>query len=259
MKHQLIAYIKFILRSTNQHGVHSPFVYNLVTKCFYKKTPEKLSQQITAYRKQLLQNKEFITVTDFGSGSKIFKDNQRRIDQIAQKVAISPKRAELLIRIVAYFKPANALEIGTSLGIATTSMHLGNPHTKITTLEGCPETSAVAQKMFAKNNFKNINPIITEFAKYLNTLKRTSSKFDLIFFDGNHTKEATLNYFETLLCTTTNDSVWIFDDIHWSKEMTEAWEIIKEKPEVTVTIDTFYWGFVFFRKEQVKQNFTVRL
>ena len=40
--------------------------------------------------------------------------------------------------------------------------------------------------------------------------------------------------------------------------MEEAWEIIKKHPKVTVTIDTFQWGIVFFRSEQVKEDFIVR-
>jgi predicted O-methyltransferase YrrM len=82
---------------------------------------------------------------------------------------------------------------------------------------------------------------------------------DLIYFDGNHRKEASLHYFEKLLPLVHNDSVFIFDDIHWSKEMEEAWEQIKAHPQVSVSIDTFYWGLVFFRKEQEKEHFTIRL
>ena len=89
--------------------------------------------------------------------------------------------------------------------------------------------------------------------------KCSSNKYDLIFFDGNHQKEATLNYFETLLETAHNDSVFIFDDIYWSKNMTDAWETIKNHQKITVTIDTFFWGFVFFRKEQLKEHFTIRV
>jgi hypothetical protein len=44
-----------------------------------------------------------------------------------------------------------------------------------------------------------------------------------------------------------------------SKSMTEAWDIIKQHPQVTVTIDTFFWGVVFFRKEQLKEHFVIRL
>ena len=72
-----------------------------------------------------------------------------------------------------------------------------------------------------------------------------------------HSKKATLDYFEALLPTISNDSVWIFDDIHWSADMEEAWEIIKNHPKVTVTIDTFQWGIVFFRTEQEKEHFII--
>jgi hypothetical protein len=67
-----------------------------------------------------------------------------------------------------------------------------------------------------------------------------------------------LAYFDLLLTTITNDSVWIFDDIQWSPEMEEAWEVINNHPKVTVTIDTFQWGFVFFRYEQEKEHFVIR-
>jgi predicted O-methyltransferase YrrM len=81
----------------------------------------------------------------------------------------------------------------------------------------------------------------------------------LIYFDGNHSKEATLEYFELLLPTINNETVWIFDDIHWSPAMEAAWEVIKNHPKVTVTIDTFQWGIVFFRTEQPKEHFVIRV
>jgi len=56
-----------------------------------------------------------------------------------------------------------------------------------------------------------------------------------------------------------NNSVFIFDDIHWSKEMQEAWQEMIAYPEVRVSIDTFQWGLIFFRKEQTKQDFTIRV
>lgn len=43
--HNLIAYIKFLLSATNQHGVHSPFVYEYVTKCLYSR-PQKTKHRV---------------------------------------------------------------------------------------------------------------------------------------------------------------------------------------------------------------------
>jgi hypothetical protein len=41
--------------------------------------------------------------------------------------------------------------------------------------------------------------------------------------------------------------------------MEEAWNIIKEHSLVTVTIDVFQWGIVFFRREQPKEHFIIRV
>ena len=264
MLHILTSYIKFLWNSTNSHGVHSPFVFDLVRKCFYDKTGHPECKILTEYRNALLQNKDIIEVTDFGAGSRVFKSNARAIDQIAKNAGLSAKDAEMLFRVVRYFQSAHILEIGTSLGLGTASMSLGNPKSKITTLEGCGETAKVAQFQFQKFNC-NVNLVVTEFDNYLNGLQLSKSDFrlstfdfQLIYFDGNHSEKATLRYFELLLPTITNETVWIFDDIHWSAGMEKAWETIKRHPKVTVTIDTFQWGMVFFRQEQQKENFVIR-
>jgi len=263
MLFQIKSYIKFLWNSKNEHGVHSPFVFNLLTKCFYDKKPKPEYAILKNYRKSLLDNKNFIEVTDFGAGSKVFKSNRRQIAKIAQTAGISTRRAELLFRITQYFRPAAILEIGTSLGLATSALALGNIDAKVITLEGCPETANQGQLQLEKFNLKNVNSVVTEFEKYFKDiqkeLKTDTDKFDLIYFDGNHSKKATLAYFEILLPTITNDTVWIFDDIHWSLDMEEAWEAIKNHSKVTVTIDTFQWGFVFFRYEQEKEHFVIRV
>jgi predicted O-methyltransferase YrrM len=258
MLFQIKSYLKFLWNSKNEHGVHSPFVFSLLTKCFYDKESKPEYSTLNNYRKSLLENKNFIDVTDFGAGSKVFKSNKRQIAKIAKTAGISKKRAELLFRVTLYFKPKNILEIGTSLGLATSAFAFGNPKAKITTLEGCPETSSVAKTQFQKFNFNNVENIISEFKQYFINLNLETRSFQLIYFDGNHSKKATLDYFEYLLPTIDNDSVWIFDDIHWSSDMEEAWEAIKKHPKVKVTIDTFQWGFVFFRREQEKEHFIIR-
>tara|TARA_R110002049_G_scaffold3795_5_gene27674 strand:+ start:153583 stop:154356 length:774 start_codon:yes stop_codon:yes gene_type:complete len=257
MLYQSIHYIKFLLKSTNQHGVHSPFVYNLVTKCFYDKTKYEAYKSILDYKKALLKNNTEIKVTDLGAGSQVMKHQKRRVSNMAKNAGTTTNRAKLFYRLTKYFKPENALELGTSLGIATYAMSLGNPKPNITTIEGCPNIAALSKDNFLKNKAENISVIIGNFNDEIHKL--TSNTYDLIFFDGNHQKEATLHYFETLLKTTDNNSVFIFDDIYWSKGMTETWETIKKHPKVTVTIDTFFWGFVFFRKEQVKEHFIIRV
>lgn len=239
-----------------------------MTKCFYVKTNYPEYSILKNYRNSLLENKNTIEVTDFGAGSRVFKSNTRAINQIAKNAGISSKRAKLLFRIVRYFQPNEILEIGTSLGLATSALSLGNKNAQIITLEGCPETISIAKNQLELQNLNNIEFVNTEFSSYLKNPKPDPSDSELekqtrnpilIYFDGNHSKKATLDYFELLLPTITNDSVWIFDDIHWSSDMEEAWKIIKNQTKVTLTIDTFQWGIVFFRSEQEKEHFTIRV
>ena len=257
MFHIIKSYLKFLFHSKNEHGVHSPFVFDLVTKCFYDEMNYPKYSILKDYRKSLLENQNAIEVTDFGAGSRVFKNNQRKISAIAKNAGISSKNAELLFRIVRYFQPESILEIGTSLGLATSALSLGNKNAKITSLEGCPQTISIAKNQCQLQNLNNIEFVNTKFEDFLTTDNRQPTTYNFIFFDGNHSKNATLDYFKLLLPTIINDSVWIFDDIHWSKDMEEAWEVIKNNPKVTVTIDTFQWGIVFFRKEQTKEHFII--
>lgn len=257
MLYSIKAYFKFLKNSTNQHGVHSPFVYDLVTKCFYDKTNHEEYKVLKQFRKDLYNNSKTLNITDFGSGSRVFKSNERVISQIAKTSGITSKRTQLLFRLVNYFDCKNILELGTSLGMGTSALSLANKNSKVTTIEGCPETANIAQEQFNRFQPNNIDLKIGRFEDVLPQL--TSNQYGLVYIDGNHQKDTTLEYFETLIPTATNTSVFIFDDIHWSKGMTEAWETIKKHPKVKVSIDTFFWGIIFFRKEQVKEHFTIRI
>ncbi len=257
MWYQIKSYINFLVKSKNQHRIHSPFVYNLVTQCFYDKKKYYAYSELKEFRDQLLQNNESIEITDFGAGSRIFKSNNRKISSIAKNVGATPKRQQLLFRIVKYFNSKNVLELGTSLGLGTAAMSLANPSAKIKTVEGCPNTSKIARRFFTDFKLKNMELYTTTFKDFFK--ENPSEIFDLAYIDGNHNKEDTLHYFQILMDKINNDSVLIFDDIYWSPAMTEAWSQIIQHPKVTVSIDTFYWGLLFFRKEQEKQHFIIRV
>ena len=257
MKYQIKSYIKFLRNSTNEHGVHSPFVYDFLTKCVYDKTQFSAYTELKQYRKELSESKEVISVTDFGAGSRVFSSDERLVSAIAKTAGITKKRQQLLYRIAKYFQPTQALELGTSLGIASVALASGAPSSKVVTVEGCPSTWTVATSMFQKFQKKNIHAQQETFEEFFK--KDAIDTYDLVFIDGNHNKERTLGYFELLLKYIHNDTVLIFDDIYWSAEMTKAWEQIRTHSRVTVSIDSFQWGFVFFRKEQHKEHFTLRM
>ncbi len=257
MLYQAKSFIKFVLLSKNSHGVHSPFVYHLVSKCFYDKRVYPEYSILKNYREKLLTDDQFLEITDFGQGSRVFKTNKRKVSGIAKNAGITAKRQRLLFRLVRYFMPSEVLELGTSLGLATAAMALGNTSAAIKTVEGCPNTAKKAKEMLEAFHLKNIQLYAQTFETFFSENKGENYQF--VYIDGNHNKEKTLQYFEILLERVENNSVLIFDDIYWSKPMSEAWQEIIAHKKVTVSIDVFYWGIVFFRKEQQKEHFTIRL
>ena len=257
MSYGFTSYYKYLLASKNQYGVHSPFLYDYLTKGLKKQEPLDL-HKLVSLRKELGRNQDEIQVRDFGAGSKSLSKNKRKIADISQKAGISTKRGKLLAKTTRYFQPRSILEIGTSLGLSTAYMVAGAPNARITTLEGCPATAGLAQENFTKLGLEHINIEIGEFNQNLDRVVH-NQKYDLIFFDGNHQKEPTLDYFKRCLKAADDNSVFIFDDIHWSPEMETAWEEIKNHPQVTLSVDTFKWGLVFFHQGRAKEHFTIRL
>ena len=255
--YQIIAYIKFLLKSTNEHGVHSPFVYNFITKCLYDKKRYNNYDDLKAYRSQLLNSKESLKITDFGAGSKRMSNRKRRVSKMVKISSSSFKDTQLLFRISQYFKFKNTLELGTSLGVGTQALALGHSKNKITTVEGCQNTFQFSEKNLKVLHLSNTICINSDFRSAISQLHQES--FDCIYFDGHHNKEATLAYFNLLISKAHNNSVFIFDDIYWSRDMTQAWETILKDSRVIVSIDSFNLGFIFFRKEQPKQHFRIRL
>ena len=116
-----------------------------------------------------------------------------------------------------------------------------------------------------KNNFSNLglNNIRLIEGNFDKTLKPTLNTLlvdvDFAFLDGNHRYQPTIDYFNQLLPHLNEHSVVVFDDIHWSKEMEQAWYEIQQNNMVTLSIDLFFVGLVFFKKDfKVKQHFSIR-
>ncbi|NGZ89482.1 class I SAM-dependent methyltransferase [Psychroflexus sp. C1] len=257
MWYPIKSYLPYLLNSQNQHGLHSPFVYKLVTECFYDTSHREAYSVWKNLQKQLFKSHGVIQVKDLGAGSRVFSSAERKISSVAKNAGTTYKRAKFLHRLTYYLKIENALELGTSLGLESVAMGL-NKQIQLTTIEACPATAKVAQTNFKQLKLSNINSKIDTFNAFLKNLNQ-DTKFDLVFIDGHHDGEATYNYFLQLLKHQHNESVFIIDDIYWSKDMHQAWKKIIQHPEVTVSIDTFFWGMIFFRKEQAKQDFKIRL
>lgn len=247
------AYLRYRSKSVTKHGVHSPFVFDLVTKTLPVDHTNYGDFTAEKWRAECLANENSINVTDFGTGT----SGPRKISTIAKRAAKSPKQGRLLYRLVKRFQPTTILELGTSLGISAQYMREGAPEARFISIEGCPETARLAQEGMKKNNV-SIDIRVGDFTAVLTGVLDELKTIDFVYIDGNHRRQPTLDYFRLIRQYAHNETVIIFDDIHWSLEMEEAWRTICEDETVHVTLDVFHFGIVILRPEQVKEHFVLR-
>jgi len=163
--YSFFARLKFLLSATNQHGVHSPFIYQFVTKGLYKK------------------------------GNKNYTKTQN-----------------VLFKCISYFKYSK-------IGLVNDSHELR----------------------------LHLNSIS-------NDLDYNDCPFDLIYADST-----TKPFTNVSQKNIHNNSLLLIAGIYKNRQQTKRWEAIKDLAVVTVTIDLYYCGIVFFRKEQAKEHFKIRI
>ena len=251
-------YIIYWFSSVGRHGLQSTFLYNL-NESVWRYDKKKLSQKrIESYRKRCLKDKIAVAVNDFGAGVNGNLKKELSIASIAKNAAKHPKYARMLFRLMEYLKPNTVIELGTSLGISSLYISSGNPKMKLTTLEGCDAIAEFSRKQFQQFPDLNIEVITGNFDTTLSELLKSQSKIDSIYIDGNHRYEPTMRYFTLCLPYMHDESFIIFDDINWSKEMKSAWQEKIKHPSVSVSIDVYMMGIVFFNKGFSKQDFKIR-
>ena len=249
-------YIKYLIQSQNILRVHSPFVYSFYKNVLIKnKTYEDKS--ILDLKNYYFQNDFKIPTEEYGAGSKtIRKELSSKL--LLKNVASKNKYGNVLANLTEFGNCKKILELGTSLGIGTAYLASKKYHSEIISIECNKELAKLTKKTLQKFNFNNIEIIANTFDDSLNELLTKNTKFDLVYIDGNHTKEATLRYFNLLSNHIHNNSIIVFDDIYWSKGMTEAWQEIMKSEKVRLSIDIFKFGIIFFRNENYKkEHFTL--
>lgn len=257
----ILKYINYYLFSGHGkgYGIHSPFIYEYVTKVLRDRTTDRNIRRIDDLGSELRSEKAKVETGGFGAGSHFRKRNNARIGNIARLSSTQKKYGNLLYRTVMFFKPKVILELGTSIGIGTSYLALPDRNANIYTIEGSEVLSTLARENFSKLKIRNIKQYTGEFIEVLPGLLDQLPDIDLIFIDGDHREEATINYFELCLEAVNSESVIILDDIHWSSGMEKAWERIKKYSNVKLTLDLFRFGLVFFREEVYsKQHFRIR-
>lgn len=261
MFYAIYQFIKHYASATFIDVLHSPFVFELYNQCVKRaEINDSNITRISILKNKLVLDQRVIEQEDWGAKGNGKKRN-RTLSSIASRDSKSTRIAQIIYRLVKYFKPKYCIELGTSLGFTTGYIAAGlETDGVVISIEGSPLIATQAQvNLNTLGLLSKVKLEIGQFDEKLPEVLHTLPKLDFAFIDGNHTYEATLRYFELLKPHVHNDSVIVFDDIYWSKEMTKAWIHIQKDPMVSVTVDLYAVGLVFFRKEQRKQDFRLRV
>ncbi len=258
--YQVKQYLKYLVVSQTRYTIHSPFVFDLVNNVLRDKTFYDDFVALDEMKSNLFQRTDIIETVDFGAGAGM-KKYATKVGHLGRMVKQRSQRKQqlgLLYRLTRYFKPDYMLEFGTAAGISASYLKKGHPQGHLITMEGCASLAAVAKEVINEVGIDDVEVCVGNFDVILPKILTRCPKLDFVFIDGNHRKEPTLKYFNACFPFATDNSVFVFDDIHWSKGMDEAWKAIKSDTRVSLTIDLFWFGLVFFRKGIEKQDFIIR-
>lgn len=248
-------YIKYRWNAKGRHGIHSPFVYDLLDKAFRKIPSKEFYERRRQLFKRLKSNRDEIEVVDFGAGSRYF-GSKRKVSEIFKRSASKGRKGIILQQLISHFQSKEILEFGTSLGIGTYSLAFNHPFAKITTVEACPNTLVEAEKNFQFLGLENVLTVNSRFTDFLN--EYSGPKFDFVFVDGHHDGHALITYLETLSVHTHDETIFVLDDIRWSESMKNAFDQLVHSEEYHVTIDLFQIAIIAKRSHQTKEHFVVK-
>ena len=220
----MTSYLKYLLQRKSEYGIHSPFVYDFMCKVLNDSGSNR--DYDTIYRvARLLDKRKYIHY------------NLR-------------KQSRLLYRMVRYFEPDSVVSFGRLTALNTTALALGHLQTKIY-LEQSDDFLEPLNSMGIVNvNLIQPAEFDSEHFRRLNT--------GFVFFSRASFEDDTWDYLVDCLNYKTADSVFVFEGIHHNKAMEDAWEEIKGNEDVSVTLDLYCIGMVFFREGIEKQDFVLK-
>jgi len=255
-----LKYLKYLLfsRHSKGHGIHSPFVFDLVSGVFRNKIDPGIVLIIENIRKKLISDNRIINVLDLGAGPSMNKSSLRKVSDIVKYSAVPAKYGILLSNLATEFGKPAIVEFGTSMGISTMYLASGCREAPVYTMEGCPSISKLAGENFREAGLDNIRQMTGSFDDLLPELWNKVIRPGLVFIDGNHRKGPVVRYFSEMARISGKDTVIAIDDIHLSKEMENAWTIIKQYENTSFTIDLFRMGLVFFREGMDHIDYVIR-
>ena len=262
LRHYLTAW------NTGGEGVHSPYLFEWVRMVMYDKHAYRIWNNIEQVRARMIASREVVEFVDYGSGMRLLGEkasSKRLVREIAKGSLAKAKYAQVLFRLVNWLghqlrkdnEGLTLVELGTSLGVTTAYLAGVDTRDKVYTYEGCEAVAKIAKENWKLLGINNIDCRVGEITADI--LDRDLERVDVAFIDANHTYAGTRAYFNVLAEKVHRKSVMIVDDIHYNKEMEQAWREICADERVTSTMDLYQMGLVFFDKDYWKRDYRIRV
>ena len=248
-------WIEFYRKAKTIYQTHSPFLYEFYTNVLPTNKEYYAFAEIEKVRKQLKDRKKIIDFTEYGAGSRVMKGDKRFVSKIARSGISDGSRCRNLFNLVNYLSPWRVLEFGTSLGVSTMYLAAARKSTIIDTVEVNDQLVEIAKENAQKLALSNINFYQSKFEDFINTLNQ-DVKYNIVYLDGNHTFEATTDYFQRLLPHMAENCVVVVDDIHWSEGMYKAYEVLNTHERVFASVETAFVGYLFLDNKYPKAKHT---
>ncbi len=216
-------------------------------------------KKIEDQRSQLLETDDTIKV-DFSLNNDPETNSDESKSENIRDVcfaSVNSSYGSLMHRLVRDFAPKNCLELGTCLGISTAYIASAlklNGSGRLVTLEGSPSRSKYAESILSKINLPDIDFVVGPFNQTLDPLLEEYQNIDFCYIDGHHDGDATIEYFEKISPVLTDGAIVVIDDITWSEDMKRAWNTIREKHEVALTVDTYMMGICIVGKNGMERQ-----
>ena len=249
-RHAALQWVRHWLRCVGSHSIHSPHLYRFVHEVLLKKDDRTVSEA-EAFRSKLLLDQRIVGSEDHGSGSSV--RSGRSLAKVVKNEVASPLMASVYRRIVEFQQASRVLEIGTSVGI-TTLWISSDPSVEVVTLEANADLLETATRLFQTAKRNNIRLIPGNADETLTSVLKQGWVPDVAIVDANHRLNPTISYFKQLAEAMDGQGILLLDDIHYSREMTRAWEHISNDRQVTLALDCFRFGIVFFDRKLNKET-----
>ena len=191
----------------------------------------------------------FIGCSDMLTSTDVEYDRYCHECSVQEAVGASKLRelTAVLYQLVKWRQPNNIVEVGTNLGVSTSWQAAAlkeNGFGIIHTYEISPIRIQFAEKWLNEEGFQNIVFHNLDFTKAISESLPDLESIDFAFVDGNHNKEATVQYFNVLKEKASSGAVIVLDDIRWSKGMEEAWETVQKSGTFRCAIEFAGMGII---------------